>query len=275
VPADVMVVIRPTLAVVLLEHFHGTHPVADFNAFLKVSGLNLIVLQSMKYLFLASASRLHARGDHAGIDDLYWQTTIWISILTFPLFATCIVLADSVALVFYGEPYVASSGVLVVLALGEFFNAAMGMNASVLQAYARVRFLVWTTALATGIGLALNLALIPSLGALGAALATSGGLILQNLFHHWGLHRTTGIDLLRWKYLRVYLHLVLATLALLAIHRILALPLAEELVLVALTSLGLLRLHRKTMDIANVFPELAKLPLFGRLLGVERPRPAG
>jgi O-antigen/teichoic acid export membrane protein len=134
-----------------------------------------------------------------------------------------------------------------------------------------VSFLVWTTALSMVVGLGLNLLLIPSMGALGAAVATSGSLVLQNILHHWGMHRSTGVELLRWKYLRVYLDISLAIGALLLIHRWLAPPLFVDLSLVALAAILLLRLHRKTMDIANVFPELRKVPVLGALLGIRDP----
>ncbi len=272
--SDLLVVVRPTLAIVVLEYLASTTDVADFTAFLKIASLNLIVLQSMKLLYLPVASRLYSRGDHAAIDDLYWQTTVWISLITFPIFVPCITMPETVALIVNGEKYVGASQLLVVLALGEYFNAATGLNTYTLQVYARVRFLVWTMVLATAVGLVLNMALIPLWGAMGAAVATAGGLVLQNLLHHWGLHRASEVELFRWKYLRVYLDIALAMLALVAVDQTLQPPVIVEALLVAAASLALLRLHRDTMDLGHVFPELGSLPLLGRLLGFRRPRPS-
>jgi len=271
VAAEVLAANRQTLLIVLLGYVNGSDAVADFNAFTKLSGLNLIVLQSMKLLFLPVASRLYARGDDAGIDDLYWQTTIWISVITFPIFVPCLAMPDTLARVAYGEPYVASSAVLVALAVGEFFNAAMGLNSYTLQVYGRVRYLVWSTLAATAVGLGLALWLVPAQGALGAAEALTATLVLQNLLHHWGMHRLTGVELVRRRYLGVYASLLATLVGLGVIEYLLHPPPLADAVLVAVVSLGLVRLHRHTMDIGHVFPELARLPLLGRLLGLRAP----
>jgi len=266
VVAEALTANRSTILIVMLESMRGTLEVADYRAFLPIAGLNAIVLQSMKILILPVASRLFAREDHASIDELYWQTTIWISVVTFPLFVACIAMSDSMVLVICGPQYVGASAVLVALAVGEYFNAAMGLNTYALQVYGRVRFLVWTTVFSTATGILAGVWLIPAFGALGAALATTLAMVMQNVLHHYGMHRHTEIELFRPAYLGVYASLVVALLALLAVDRIFRPHLAVEAVLVTIVSLALLRLHRRTMDIANVFPEVRRLPLLGRLL---------
>lgn len=266
VVAEVMMVVRQPLTGVLLEYQQGTLGVADLNAFAKISGLNLIVLQSMKLLFLPVASRLYAREEHAAIDDLYWQTTIWISVMTFPVFVPCIAMAPTLAGIVYGDDYVATSGVLTVLALGEFANAALGLNTYTLQVYGRVRYLFWTTLLATLTGFGVSWFLIPAHGALGAAAGITCGLVLQNVLHHVGLQRFTEVELLRAKYLWVYASLALVLALLWGLDLALDPPVWLEAGLVAGSGLFLLRLHRRTMNILSVFPELAKLPALGRFL---------
>lgn len=267
VVADAFIALRLPIAVVLLESWCGTREVGDFSAFLKISGLNTIVLQSMKLLFMPVASRLFARGDHAGLDDLYWKTTIWIAVATFPILVPCIAMSDTMALIINGREYVDSSAVLVVLAIGEYVNAAMGLNTYTLHVYARVRFVFLTTILATLVGVGLGLWLIPAHGALGAALAYTSALVLQNILHHWGLHRLTRVEMFRREYMGVYASLAGAALLLVAVDTWASPPLVVEAVLVALASLGLLRLHRETMDLTHVFPELRKLPWLMWILG--------
>jgi O-antigen/teichoic acid export membrane protein len=266
VVADVLMANRTTILIVMLESMRGTLAVADYRAFLPIAGLNTIVLQSMKLLLMPVASKLYARDDHASIDELYWQTTIWISVVTFPIFVPCIAMSDTMVLFVCGPEYVAASGVLVALAVGEYFNAAMGLNTYTLQVYGRVRFLVWTTVVATAAGILSGLWLIPGMGALGAALATTLAIVVQNVLHHYGLHRLTRIQLVRPAYLGVYASLTGSLVVLLLVDRFLRPHWTVEGILVAAASLALLRLHRRTMDIGNVFPELKKLPLLGRLL---------
>jgi O-antigen/teichoic acid export membrane protein len=269
VVSDVLVAMRPTLAIVLLEYFRGTLGVADFRASLPISGLNMIVMQSMKLLYLPVASRMYARGDHAGIGDLFAQTAIWIAVITFPIFAVCVVVPESTVVLINGEDYAGAGNVLVALAVGEYLSAALGLNAYTLQVYARVRYLLVTTVIATAIGLVLNLALIPALGALGAALATTGALIVQNFLQHAGLQRGTPVDVLGRRTWSVYASIAAAIALLLAAH-FLRPPLALEVAFIAAVALFLLRFHRETMDLHGVFPELARLPLLGRFLAARK-----
>jgi O-antigen/teichoic acid export membrane protein len=266
VVADALMANRSTILIVMLESMRGTLEVADYRAFVPIASLNTIVLQSMRLLLMPVASKLYARDDHASIDELYWQTTIWISVVSFPLFVPCIAMPDTLALFVCGQEYVASSWVLVALAIGEYFNAAMGLNTYTLQVYGRVRFLLWTTVAATAVGIAAGAWWIPAYGALGAAAATTLSIIVQNLLHHWGLHRLTEVELFRPAYLGVYASLAAALAGLIAADHFLRPHWSVEGLLVAGVSLALLRFHRHTMDIRNVFPELGKLPVLGRLL---------
>ncbi|MGH7150525.1 MAG: oligosaccharide flippase family protein, partial [Planctomycetota bacterium] len=101
--SDVVHVARTTLVVIVLEAVRSTAEVADFRAIAPVAGLNLVVLQSMKLLYVPAASRLFARGDHAAIDHLFWQTAVWISVATFPVLAACTALAEPVTVALFGD----------------------------------------------------------------------------------------------------------------------------------------------------------------------------
>jgi hypothetical protein len=90
--------------------------------------------------------------------------------------------------------------------------------------------------------------------------------VLQNLMHHWGLHRLTKVELIRWPYLRVYGTQLVVLALFLLLEAVLHPPLWVEVPLVCGATLALLRMHRATMDLANVFPELRKLPFLGRFL---------
>jgi O-antigen/teichoic acid export membrane protein len=262
------------MAVVILEYFRGSIEVADFRAVVPVAGLNLVVLQSLKLLFMPEASRLYARNDTAGLSDIYWQSAIWTTLATFPLFAVCFFLSEPLVTLLFGERYASSQGsmapsVLALLSLGNYFNAAMGLNTYTLQVYARVRFITAINAIATAAGLCLNLALIPPLGAVGAAIATTASVVLHNLLHHAGLLWKTDIDLLRWSGWKVYLKVLAAVVVLYLVGKLVGPPAVVTAILVAATSLALFRLNRSSLRIEETFPELSRVPLLRGLFSLE------
>ena len=272
VTTDVSLVLKTTMAVLILGHFRGSAEVADFRAVVPVAALNLVVLQSLKILFMPAASRLYVKNDTAGLNDLYWQSAIWTTVVTFPIFAVCFFLAEPVTTVLFGDSYAASHSLLAVLAVGSYFSAAAGLNTYALQVYARVRFITCINVVTTAAGLLLNLMLIPPYGAMGAAVATTASVVLHNVLNHAGLLWRTDIDLLQWRRWTVYLTVLVAALALALVDPLLELTVgpfpavAGMAALVVLASLVVVRVHRHSLRLEETFPELARLPLCRRFL---------
>jgi O-antigen/teichoic acid export membrane protein len=264
---DVVYILRSSAVVLFLEYFRGTSDVADFKAVIPLAGLSLVVMQSFKYLYTPLAARLFARNDRVNINDLYWRTAIWIAIFSFPVFAVSFALSEPVTVLVLGSRYAQSGIILSLLALGNYFNAALGFNSYTLRVYGKVRYIMAIDLLAAVLGLALNLWLIPLYGALGAAIGTCAALIAHNLLNHAGLLQGTGIDLFQWRYLRVYASLIVAAAGLLLIQMTFDLPLVIGVILVGLVSLFIVRLNRKELDVGQMFPELRRIPLLRPLLG--------
>lgn len=267
---DAFLILKTTMAVMLLEYYKGTTDVAEFRAVAPIAALCLVVFQSLKLLYTPIASRMFAKNDIAGINDLYWQSAIWITIVTFPVFAVCFLLAEPVTVLLFGTSYAEAGIILAVLVVGDYFNAALGLNTYTLQVFAKVRFITWINCIAAVLVLLLNLWLIPRYGALGAAIATSGAIVAHNLLIHSGLLFGTGIDLFQWHHLKVYLSVIVATLCLLMLDTFYAPPVFLMIILIALTSLLLFVVNRGTLNIAHTFPEISRIPLLGKLLGAER-----
>jgi O-antigen/teichoic acid export membrane protein len=130
-----------------------------------------------------------------------------------------------------------------------------------------VRYIVATDLAAAAIGLALNLYLIPRHGALGAAVGTAVTFVLHNLLTHAGLLVCdTGIRLLVWRYVGVYLLIALLSSGLLIAQWLLNPSVYWGFALVALASIVLIRTTRHLVRLEETFPELLRIPLLGKLL---------
>lgn len=265
---DVVLILRTTLVAVLLQYFGNTTDVAAFRAVVPVAGLNSLVMQSFKYLYTPLASRLYAHNDQAGINDMYWKTAIWITLLTFPIFVVSFSLAQPLTVLLFGERYADSGIILALLSLGYYFNAALGFNSYTLRVYGKVRFIVAVDILTAALGLGLNLLLIPRYGAMGAAVGTTIGLVAYNLLNQVGLLSGTGIQVFNWRYLRVYLSILVSTVGLLLLQAALNPPLAVSIGAAAVFAAGLIRLNREVLDVAQMFPEILRIPLVKPLMGM-------
>lgn len=251
----------------LLERFRDTLAVASLRAVVPVAMLNQLVFASFTTLFTPQAARLFARGDRAGIHDLYWRTAVWIAVLSFPFFALSFSLADPLTVALFGSEYADAGVLLAVLAGGYYFNAALGFNGLTLKVFGRVGYVMTLNLVTVAASLALSFWLIPRWGALGAAVATSATLVVHNLLKHVGLLLGTGVRLFDRRYAGVYGSIVIVAAGLFAIHVAGWLPFPVELALATLGSLAVVRWNRALLDVEGTLPELLRLPPARWLLG--------
>jgi len=256
-----------SVSVMILGAFGGTKDVAGFRAVLPVAQLNQLVIYTFTMLFVPLASRLYARGDLPAMRTAYWQTAVWLAILSFPVFALTAPLAHAVAIGLFGARYASSAAPLAVLSVGFYCTAALGFNTATLIACGRRRRLLAVNIVCTVVNVVLNFALIPHWGALGLAIASCATVVLLNVLNQLGLRAAAGIRFFEWHYARVYAWVGLATVGLWAVERALHPGLLVALVLAAGASLAVLVVNRGTLQSNEVFPELARVPLIGRLLG--------
>ena len=270
--ADLVLVLQANVAVLVLKHFHGAAEVAALRAIVPVAGLCLVAIQSFKFLYVPNASRLLARQDHAGISEMYWRTTLWVSVLSFPAFAVACFLAEPVTTTLFGERYAGSAILLAIMSAATYFNACLGLNGYTLQVFGRTRPILINNTLGTVAIVAASLLLVPSLGALGAALAAAGSVVLLNALNQYALARSTPIGPVPRGVALAYARIAAGALVLLGLR--LSLPeqpiwLAAAVIAV---SLIVLRSNRDELDIDATFPELRRLGPLARLLG-GKPKP--
>jgi O-antigen/teichoic acid export membrane protein len=263
---DLVYVAMNTVDALLVGAFHGATAVAAMRAVLPVAKLNMLVMQSFNSLFLPAASRLYARQDHEGVNDLYWQTATWIAVISFPVFALSFCLAEPLAVTLFGGEYRDAGTLLAFLSVGYYFQAALGFNGVTLRAYGRVRAVLVVNLAAAGISLALNLALIPPYGARGAVVGSMISLIAFNLMKQAAMVRVASVEPFPRRYARIYASIVAAAAGLALFAAVVELPFVALLGVAALVSLVVLWANRAALEVAATFPEVRRIPVLGRLL---------
>jgi O-antigen/teichoic acid export membrane protein len=266
--SDLVFILRNNAILLVLEFFHTAHAVAEYRAVVHLARLNEVILHSFTFLYIPLAARLFARNDKEGINEIYWQTALWISIFSFPVFIVTFALAQPVTVFIFQERYAASAPILALLSLGYYFNAALGFNNHTLRIYGKMRYLFIADILATCAIVILCALLIPPFGALGAAFAAGGTLIIHNLLNHFGLYLYTDVRLFDMRYLKAYIMVAAVAIGLFLLQISANPPLYVGLPLAALFSLLLLRLNRKQLNVAEIFPELLKIKILRVFLEV-------
>lgn len=263
--SDLVFVLRQSLAVILLEMLRPIAEVAAFRAVLPLGRQNSLVYRNFTVLYTPAASRLYAQGDEEGLNHLYWVTALWVAVLTAPILLLSFSLARPLTLLLFGTEYADAAPAMAILALGFYFNAALGFNGLTLRVFGTVRYIVLVDLGTAVVGLAAQVALIAMFGALGAAIGTTGILVIQNALYQLGLARRTPIRGFEPRYARTYLAIAAAAIGLLVLDMAAAPPPYVMVFLAALASAILLLMNRDVLSVASTFPELRRIPILGRL----------
>ena len=264
--SDVSFMLRSTLVVLMLEYFQGSVGVAEFRAVLPVARLNRSVIDSFGFLFMPMMARLLVREDARRVNELFWRSTLWISVLSFPGFAATCCLARPVTVLLFEERYAASAPVLALLSLGMFFSALIGLNATAMKAAGKVRQIVLLDATATLALFGLNLLLLPRFGALGGAAAFLTVTVAHTAAYQVLLARHTGVRLLPPECAAVFAAIAAAAGGLALVQWVWAPPLWVGLILVGLASAGVLAAAARLLAVEATFPELLRVPIVARLV---------
>jgi O-antigen/teichoic acid export membrane protein len=121
-----------------------------------------------------------ATGDRAGARVLYQTATGWLVLITWPLYLMVMVFAP-LYLALFGEAYRDGGQIVAVLAAAMLLATGCGMVDMVLAMGGRTAWNLANVGLALAVAVALDLLLIPRLGALGAAIGLAAALAVNNL----------------------------------------------------------------------------------------------
>jgi O-antigen/teichoic acid export membrane protein len=260
-----------TLPLVVLGASRGLEEVAAFQVIRPAAALNQIVSNAFYVLYLPAASRLALRRDPQASGQLFWRTAIWVTVMSFPIFAGTFALGRPIAGLLFGERYEPSGVYLSILAVGYAINSALGFSGVTLAANGHGRTVAVVNALTAVIGVVLALILIPVAGALGAAIASALTLILQSAILQITMRRQVGIELVDREAIRVFSIVAVAALALVLIQALM--PFGWWTVLAAvIASLAVLYLCRDALRIEALFPEVGQVvDRLTRIVGARRP----
>lgn len=266
--SDLVTILMQSSGTLILGYFYGTTEVASYRVILPAAHFNKMVMSSFAFLYTPSAARLFAKDDYEGINDLYWQTAIWLGVLTFPIFVLTFSMAKPFTLLIYGTRYQDSGLFLQLIAFGYYFNVILGFNGLTLKVLGKVRYVVIINIVAVCINIILNFLLIPRYGALGAAMAITGSMVVHNILKQAGLRLASGISIFDSQYMSFYAVITISALGIFLFQMTVTSNIYILLSVAALVSLLVMRLCQGKLKVQQTFPEFFKIPMAKYIFGV-------
>lgn len=267
---DVGFLMRGAMVVLIIGLFHTPSEVAGFQAVFPAARLNDIVIATFSMLFMPGAGRLFSEGAIDSLNHLFRKTTVWTTVLSFPLFLACFLMPEQLCVLLFGAQYAGSASTLAILSLGFFINTTVGMNLRLIRVVSGLKTLILVDVISLAGAIGTNLLLVPSFGAIGGAWAILIGFGIQGIACMVAVAMTVEVNPVAWRLIRTYSIAAFLTWCLWAVvQSALVNPLWMP-VLLAATSVLFAWLCREDLEVANVFPEVARVPYLGRLLSTEQ-----
>jgi len=138
------------------------------------------LLTSFAILFDPLVAGLHNEGRTGDLDAIFKTSTRWMFTLGLPLSLVEILFAPEIMHVF-GEGFERGAPALAILAIGQLINVGTGItsNLQAMAGYAKIT--MFNSLLFLSLSIVLDLALIPSFGLVGAAIANSTAVVTVNI----------------------------------------------------------------------------------------------
>jgi O-antigen/teichoic acid export membrane protein len=115
-----------------------------------------------------------------------------MSLFASPILILIIIFSSNI-LRFFGDDFTIGSNVLIILAIGQFFNVVTGSVGNLLMMSGHEREMRNIVALCAIVNLILNFILIPYWNIIGAAISCSFTLSIQNIIAVWVAYKKMGI----------------------------------------------------------------------------------
>jgi O-antigen/teichoic acid export membrane protein len=180
------------LGVVLVAALRSTSDAAVFTAATRFMSLGQLCAQAVATAVQHRVAERITLGDMRGVSRLYQATTGWVILLAWPAYLLFATYAEPV-LTLFGPQYTAGRDVTVVLALTMLVATGCGMVDTVLNMAGRTAWTFYNALAAVIVNVGLDLLLIPRFGIVGAAVAWSAAILLNNLVPLYQLHRSMGL----------------------------------------------------------------------------------
>jgi O-antigen/teichoic acid export membrane protein len=160
--------------------FRSSGDVGVYQVATRIVMLATFVIPAVGMAFAPRVAMLTQRGDDRNLQMAYAAVTTWTLRLSMPAFVFLAISAADLLRAF-GPAFAAASDATLVLLVGTGFNALTGPGMQMLTMSGHPVWGAVDNGLGLGLNVALNLALVPTYGIIGAAWAWTASLVAINL----------------------------------------------------------------------------------------------
>lgn len=180
------------IGVLLLSALSSSADAGVFTAAGRYVAVGGMAMLAIRLAVAPELSRLLAAGRIGEAERIHRQCTVWIVLSSWPIFLFGAVFAPAV-LTLFGGGFRRGATALMILALANLVNLAVGNAQTVLLMVGRSSLNMLNTGAALLCQVGLGVALIPHFGVTGAAIGAGVGTVVDNVLSAVQVRQTVGI----------------------------------------------------------------------------------
>lgn len=216
----------------ILGYYLGAYEVGIYNAAVPIVVLFAAIPDLFIQLFYPLVTKEFSRKNFRLVKEISKQVAKWIFILVLPVFLIVFIFPGAVINLLFGQQYLPAEGVLRILSVGGIISIFTGFLLTLLSIAGKSKMILMNMIVTSIVNLILNLLLVPKIGLIGAAIATSITWGIFTIVLLFEVYRTVGFLPLRKKMLRIVLISLIPTIILITIKQFV------DITLISLTLLG-------------------------------------
>lgn len=186
--------LNANISVILLGAISSAEVAGLFKVSSTAALLGVAGLQAINMVLMPHFARAHRERDQTALQDLATRSARVILATALPLSLVLIVAGRPLLGFAFGAGYTESYTPMVILVIGQLIGASFGSVVTILNMTGHERDTMKFVLLASTINLGLNVLLIPSFSAEGAAYATAGTVVFLNIILHITIRKRLGIN---------------------------------------------------------------------------------
>ncbi|MFK7907651.1 MAG: flippase [Chitinophagales bacterium] len=179
--------------IVMLGTITGAESVGVYSIASKFSELLRFFLAIVYLVVSPMIADMYAAGKLKELQALATKSARGVLLLSLPMVVVFWLFGEWI-LGLFGLEFVAGYDVLIILCIGQLFNLACGIGGNLLMMTGHEKATFWGLFLSTIVNISFNALLIPSMGMMGAAIATVLGVVVWNIILLVLVRQKLGID---------------------------------------------------------------------------------
>jgi O-antigen/teichoic acid export membrane protein len=184
----VITAVNSEAGTILTGSIAGSHDAGIYNIAVRIAGFLPFLLFATVPALMPTVAEFHARGEREPLQRVLTKAARTVFFVSLPIALGVIVFAGPL-LDLFGNDFGAGVATLRILCIGQIVNLATGFAGTTLIMTGEAGQLTRALALGAGVNLMLCAALIPGLGAEGAAVATATSVTFINILTAYLLWR--------------------------------------------------------------------------------------